>query len=557
MTLPLATNYPLEKTMTAKQEQDTENNYTQMVLFRLAKEQFAVEIQQVKEIVRPPETTKIPMSPEYIAGIANLRGNVLPILDTRQRLDLEISGITEHSRILVVEVAGYLMGLHVDSVLTVKSIARQSMKPPPPVLQNVDSDYVCGVIQEKDESLVTLILDVAAVTSIEINQGKKQNSRTGEKNALRNQDNGEAIIDEIQLVTFSLSSEIYAFEIETVREIMRVSAISEVPNAPEHIKGLITVRENVMPVLDLRTLLGVTMSDNGENERILIVEINGCAMGLIVDRVREVCRYAKNIIQEPPGRGQNRELKGIVKADEGKQLIMILNEDMLLSGDQNESVSSWLDDEGVKQSDKQNANQAGEVDTIVSEEVQMVTFNIGDEEYGIRITEIQEINRLDEITYLPKSPVFIEGVTNLRGNVIPVINVRKLFGMEQIEKDDRTRIIIVDVGGRKTGLCVDKVAEVLRLFSRDIESTPAIVSGNTHNRFMQGVCKLEDGRRIVILLDVEQLLNPDEMASFNNVEMNESVEQGQKTSKAKAKPKGKGKIKSRKKSLKKKMEIDE
>ena len=541
--------------MTAKQEQNTKNNYTQMVLFRLAKEQFAVEIQQVKEIVRPPETTKIPMSPEYIAGIANLRGNVLPILDTRQRLDLEISDITDHSRILVVEVAGYLMGLHVDSVLTVKSIANQAMKPPPPVLQNVDSDYICGVIQEKDESFVTLILDVAAVTSIEISQSKKQNSRGGENNALRSQDNGEAIIDEIQLVTFSLGSEIYAFEIETVREIMRVSAISEVPNAPEHIKGLITVRENVMPVLDLRTLLSVAISDNEENERILIVEIGGFAMGLIVDRVREVRRYAKNIIQEPPGRGQNRELKGIVKADGGKQLIMILNQDMLLSGDQNESVSSWLDDEGIKQSDKQDGGQASVVDNEVSEEVQLVTFNIGNEEYGIRITEIQEINRLDEITYLPKSPVFIEGVTNLRGNVIPVINVRKLFGMEQIEKDDRTRIIIVDVGGRKTGLCVDKVAEVLRLFARNIESTPAIVSGNDNNRFMQGVCKLDNGKRIVILLDVEQLLNPDEMASFNTVEMDAAAGNGQAKTKTKAKPKAKAK--SKKKVLKKKMEIDE
>lgn len=543
--------------MTEKQEQDTKNNYTQMVLFRLAKEQFAVEIQQVKEIVRPPETTKIPMSPEYIAGIANLRGNVLPILDTRQRLDLEISDITDHSRILMVEVSGYLMGLYVDSVLTVKSIANQAMKPPPPVLQNIDSAYVSGVIQEKDDSQVTLILDVAAVTSIEITQGKKQNSRGVEKNALRGQDDSEDTIDELQLVTFSLGSEIYAFEIETVREIMRVSAISEVPNAPEHIKGLITVRENVMPVLDLRTLLGVSVSDDEENERILIIEIGGFAMGLIVDRVREVRRYPRNIIQDPPGRGENRELKGIVKANEGKQLIMILNQDMLLSGDQNVSVSSWLDDEGVELSDEQSSGQPGAADNEAGEEVQLVTFNIGDEEYGIRITEIKEINRLDEITYMPKSPVFIEGVTNLRGNVIPVINVRKLFGMEQIEKDDRTRIIIVDVGGRKTGLCVDKVAEVLRLFSRDIEATPAIVSGNDNNRFMQGVCKLDNGKRIVILLDVEQLLNPDEMASFNNVEVDAAAGKGQKKAKAVAKPKAKAKPKPKKKAIKKKMEIDE
>jgi purine-binding chemotaxis protein CheW len=150
-------------------------------------------------------------------------------------------------------------------------------------------------------------------------------------------------------------------------------------------------------------------------------------------------------------------------------------------------------------------------------EEQLVTFTINREEYGIRIMQIQEINRLTEITSVPRAPYFIDGMTNLRGNVIPVINVRELFGLENKEVDDRTRIIIVDIAGNKTGLRVDQVNEVLRLSKHDIENTPAIITSGKSNRFMDGVCKLDGGKRMVMLLDVEQVLDQSELQSMSSL----------------------------------------
>ena len=125
----------------------------------------------------------------------------------------------------------------------------------------------------------------------------------------------------------------------------------------------------------------------------------------------------------------------------------------------------------------------------------------------------QEINRLETITDVPKAPSFIDGVTNLRGNIIPVLNIRSLFGMKPRENDDKSRIIIVDINGSKTGILVDEVNEVMRLSKSDIDKTPTIVSGEG-NHFMDGICKLKNGERMVTLLNISQLLSGDELNQF-------------------------------------------
>ncbi len=502
--------------MDSMQDQTMNTNNTQMVLFRLAQEQFALEIQRVKEIVRLPATTRLPKSPSYINGIANLRGNILPILDTRERLALEASEPTEQSRVLVTEVAGYLMGLLVDSVLTVKEVEADSIKPPPPVVQTVDREYLSGVIQ-KDEEPLTMILNVDEVAKLQIEAVDSRARQHGGQAGIKEENKTTVTIDEVQLVTFSLGNEDYAFEVETVQEIMRVGNIADVPNAPPHIKGLITVRDNVMPAFDLRTLLNLNHQVNDEHERILIVETEEFTLGMIVDQVREVRRYPKSIIQSPPDSENAHELKGIVKVDNGKKLIMILRQEMLLSDDENKSISQWMDSEGIDVMEENNDRQPDGREQAMADEVQLVTFNIGEEEYGIFITQIQEINRLGKITRLPKSPDFIEGVTNLRGEVIPVIDTRKRFGLDLRDNDDRTRIIIVDMAGKKTGLIADRVNEVLRLPTSNISPPPPVMSARSEAQFLSGIGKLDNGERMVLLLDSEKILDIEEQQALQQI----------------------------------------
>lgn len=142
-----------------------------------------------------------------------------------------------------------------------------------------------------------------------------------------------------------------------------------------------------------------------------------------------------------------------------------------------------------------------------AELIQLVTFSIGEEEFGVDILKVQEIIRTMEITKVPKAPEFVEGVINLRGNVIPIIDLRKRFGLQTRVHDKHTRIIVIEISKMVVGFVVDSVSEVLRIPSNTVEPPPPVVSG-LESEYISGVGKLED--RLLILLDLDRLLSGEE-----------------------------------------------
>ncbi|MBU0984478.1 MAG: chemotaxis protein CheW [candidate division Zixibacteria bacterium] len=144
-----------------------------------------------------------------------------------------------------------------------------------------------------------------------------------------------------------------------------------------------------------------------------------------------------------------------------------------------------------------------------TDELQLVSFNIGSEEFGVDILKVQEINRMVDITKVPQAPHYVEGVINLRGKVIPIVDLRKRFNLELKEHDKNTRIVVVDILGNIMGMIVDAVSEVLRLPASTIEPPPEIVTG-INSDYIKGVAKLED--RLLIFLDLSRVIDVDEMA---------------------------------------------
>lgn len=144
--------------------------------------------------------------------------------------------------------------------------------------------------------------------------------------------------------------------------------------------------------------------------------------------------------------------------------------------------------------------------------LQLVSFMVGTEEFAVPILAVQEINRMMQITKVPQSPPFIEGVINLRGKIIPVMDLRKRFGIESAEQSTDERIIVVEVGSRVIGFTVDRVNEVLRISAEIVEPPPSMVCG-VESDYVQGVGKLED--RLLILLDLQKLFGAQDLTAFD------------------------------------------
>lgn len=144
-----------------------------------------------------------------------------------------------------------------------------------------------------------------------------------------------------------------------------------------------------------------------------------------------------------------------------------------------------------------------------SNQLQLVSFKIGAEEFGINILEVQEIIRMVEITSVPQTPDYVEGVINLRGKVIPVVDLRKRLSMETQQRDHNTRIVVVDVDNEIMGLIVDSVSEVLRIPAGSIEPAPEIITG-MDAEYIKGVVKLEE--KLLMSLDLSKIVDPRQIA---------------------------------------------
>ena len=134
--------------------------------------------------------------------------------------------------------------------------------------------------------------------------------------------------------------------------------------------------------------------------------------------------------------------------------------------------------------------------------LQLVGFCLGNEEYGVHILQVREIIRIQELTRVPNTPPYVEGIMNLRGKVIPIISLRKRLGLEDRDHAEQTRIVVLEAGGMLIGFIVDSVSEVLRIPVSLVTPVPRI--GSVEREFVSGIGKLDD--RLVLLLDVDRIV---------------------------------------------------
>lgn len=501
----------------------------QLVTFVLGQENFGIDIMNVQEIIRTPSITAIPQSPIYVEGVANLRGNILPVIDTRIKFGMAEAGRDESSRVIVVDVEGRRVGLSVDSVSEVLRIENQYIEPAPAVVSSGEESSIAGMVKVDNGNKVVMILDAGQLCGIGQSGGSGPAVSGGTADTSENLAQGNQS-EEVQLVSFFLDNEEFALDIEYVREIIRYPQIVQVPNVPSYIKGVISLRDRLLPVIDMRIMLDTGSAEVTDSTRVIVLEIDDIQVGLVVDKVNEVARIPRSTIFPPPQTftGEARDqLKGIARLDGGKRIIMLIDPTNIMTSQE------FHDIRAMESTETDTADESKDLFKDIDEE-QVVVFKLAGEQYGVAVTQVQEINRLSKITKVPRAPRFVEGVVNLRGEVIPLIDLRKRFEIETNEYTEFTRIIVSDISAKKIGIIVDEVLEVLRIPRNLLEKAPDILEGNQAARFMNGIANLNN--RMIMMLDLENILVEKEWQSLEN--MSEGKEPGKKARPARLKKQG-------------------
>ncbi len=477
----------------------------QLVTFLLDGVEFGLDIDRVQEITTRTEITPVPGSPRFVLGVINLRGQIIPVLDSRQRFHLAHAAPTARTRIMVLDLAGEPTGFQVDAVAEVVKLDDFSLKETPPLVAGVRSEYLAGMVTAGSR-LITLINLDKILDSSEFFHRQLLSQETGRTVGFSTHgQEAEEESDELPFVTFSLGQESFGVALANVEEIVDLPAVTKIPDAPDYVMGVICIRDQVLPLLDFTRLLRVEgSSDDAPKEMVILLSFENARLGMVVDGIQEIIRIRDEDILPAPhtlSEPEKAHLDGVViRSDRMVSLIRVMQ---------------ILDREDHQRLATLGASAASGRTTELQErhDLPIVVFRLGEESFGLRLHEVREIIMVGQITPVPRAPAFVEGVLNLRGEVMPVLDLRTRFGIDRIDRTALSRILITPIGGVFTGLVVDSVQEVGSVDQRKLEDPPRVTTVGA-NAYIEKVARSEAG--MIFLLDLQRLLSDVEGQQLQN-----------------------------------------
>jgi purine-binding chemotaxis protein CheW len=478
-------------------------------------EVFAADMVPVKEIIRVPDVVRVPLAPAALEGLANLRGKVLPIISLRRLFGFPELAHDDSTRALVVDV-GQPLGFVVDRVSSVVGVDASHLEDVGSIRTTVNTEMLSSLIKDVGGHAMIMVLDFAKVIEREFSHIAAISKNTAVAGAAQAtvQSEEEESNDELQLVSFDVDGQEYAIAIEDVQEIVQVpEAVIHVPRSDSHVLGVMTLRSRLLPLVNLRSMFALGHRDLDEKSRIVVLTLNGVSVGVVVDAVSEVLRVSKSGVDPLPAllarEGNLAEITSICRLDNGKRMVSIVTARNLFGHSVIKEALSAMNEGEAEDSQL----QAKEVEDNLDDDEQVVIFRLDKEEFGAPIASVQEIVRIpDELIRVPKAPSFVEGVINLRGTVLPVIDLRLRLGLEQVERSDRQRIMVFLISDVRTGFIVDQVAEVLRIPKAAIEPAPQLSA--EQGMLLSRMANLEKQKRMVQLLDPPHLMERNELVAL-------------------------------------------
>ncbi|HEX3756963.1 MAG TPA: chemotaxis protein CheW [Rhizomicrobium sp.] len=469
--------------------------------FRVLDRLYALPASDVTEVIRVPPVARMPQAPKGLMGLANLRGEILPVASSRNLLGQTEMADMSDARAIVMHGASPV-ALAVDSVADLLELPDSDIERQESKLSALPGEILVGAFQHAKGGQIVKLLDIDTLLRAAFvpqawtqHRVKQQASLTG---TLNNADGKVAA--QSKLVAFAIAGQEYALPLEIVQEIVAApSLLATVPHSDAVVLGVTSLRDTLLPLLSLRALLGFGNSTEPNTEKVVIATVQGNLVGLVVDEMRAIFAADETRIDPIPEvlaartRGESR-IAGIYRGHQGQGLISILSSEQIFGDDVMQHLTAAREHAQIES-----------MPTTVSATRQFLIFRLGNEEFALPIEAVEEVARVPEqIARVPNTPKFLEGVVNLRGEVLPVVDQRKRFQMPSLADTESRRLVVVRTARHIAGLIVDSVSEVLRTGIDDIDLVPDL-TGETA-KLVAGVVNLESQGRIILLLDPEELL---------------------------------------------------
>jgi purine-binding chemotaxis protein CheW len=451
-------------------------------------ERFALPTFDVAEVIRPPAVTRVPLGPSSLVGVANLRGAVMPVVSLRSLLGGNDSQ-SANARVVVID-RGTPIGLVIDRVASLGASNRAEAF-------DETGDQVAGGVAP------ARLIDLDALLSRDFSSFTRRAQHRQASSLQERRDVETSAIDETTLVCFEVGGQDFALPLVSVHEVVALpDGVATVPHTDAVMLGVMTLRGQLLPLVSLRGLLGLRAGGQCSGKsRVVVARIGETLVGLVTEGMKEILRIPASEVDPVPAiltRGAaEAEIQGICRLEDGRRLVSVLSTDHLF---RNRAMAEQIAHQAEKNHDMGTANRQMEADE------QFIVFQLGGEEYGLPIASVDEVVRVPEtLTRLPKAPAFIEGVMNLRGRIVPVIDQRRRFKLEGQGAQRRERVVVVTIDHMQAGFVVDTVSEVLRIPQNQLRPTPELASDGS--QVIDRIANIEVEERMILLLNPRELLD--------------------------------------------------
>lgn len=477
----------------------------QCITFHAGNEQLAFRLENTAEIIRVPPLAQMPLGPASVLGLANLRGTVLPVVSLRRLLGFDDAALDDATRIIVMS-GPTPVGFAVDRIDGLVAVSFDAIESGGAGSGSIDPTAIEGVIKGAEGSDSIKLLAPKPLLQRDFSTLTRPRAQPTPDAIATNTLPTPAVTPQADLqsfVTFDLGGQEYAVSLQGVREIIQLPAhVSEVARAETAVLGVVTLRDRLLPIVSLRALLGMADAAACEGRKVVVLSVGETLVGVVADRTREILRVEATAVDPAPAlltRGAgDAQITSICRLDGGKRLVGVLSPDRLFRSD---LVKRIMADHAPSIQ-----GEAEEKHEMASAEEQFIVFRLGAQEYGVAIAAVDEIARMPgHLTKLPKAPAFVDGIINLRGAVVPVIDLRRRFGVASQARADGQRILVLPFAGGKTGFLVDEVSQVIKISPTDIHAAPELSAEQM--RLIGRVANLGGQGRMILIVDPAQLLD--------------------------------------------------
>jgi len=456
------------------------DNFDIFTSFHMGKTEIAITVKVVQEVVNfPDKVIPMPLAPDFLLGVFNLRGMIIPIINLKKLLKYPEDSVSPEQKVAIVDIEGARVGLIFDSTSEILRISSQDIAEFGYVSEN-SHKVISGAIKLNNGERILQILDAQALIHIEnIPQILDQQKISSAHKKSSRQDLRK------KCISFNVKNIKMAFEISRIHEIVKVPEIKPSSIQSEIFLGIINLRGRTIPVVSFSKILKMNESMASEfeagDERIIIMKIDKELIGLIVDHVDCINSFYDEQLIAVPVLGKDRVAMflGCITTESSHE-IFLLDHEKILSNHEvlevTEGHSKIYQNEVFSETKKSIHKES------------YISFRL-DHLFGISIKDIKEIiNYSDEILSAPGMPSFVKGMLNLRSKLVVVIDTRKLYKMDDTKNADTDcKVLIFEKNDEYLGLVVDSLESILSIDQDKKFKVPGLLTQKIQGQFQDDI----------------------------------------------------------------------